>query len=46
MGAAFQAAARAGAIVEAGFAQSKRTTVHRSICKVWTGAAAQQGAAA
>ncbi|MFD7861820.1 hypothetical protein [Streptomyces sp. NPDC059783] len=44
-GAAFQAAARAGAIVEAGFAQSKRATVHKSICKVWTGAA-QQGRAA
>jgi len=44
-GPAFGAAARAGVIEEAGFAQSKRATVHKSICKVWTGAA-QRGAAA
>lgn len=45
-GSALGTAARAGVIVEAGFAPSKRTTVHRSICKVWIGTAAQQGRAA
>ncbi len=36
-GPAFLAAARAGVIVAAGFVPSKRATVHRSICKQWTG---------
>ncbi|MFE7954425.1 hypothetical protein [Streptomyces sp. NPDC057413] len=39
-GAAFNAAARAGVIEEAGFVRSKRATVHGSICKQWTGTAA------
>ena len=45
-GAAFNAAARAGVIEEAGFVKSKRATVHGSICKQWTGTAAFRGAAA
>lgn len=45
-GAAFNAAARAGVIEEAGFVKSKRATVHGSICKQWTGTAAYRGAAA
>ncbi|MFD7705603.1 hypothetical protein [Streptomyces sp. NPDC059786] len=45
-GAAFNAAARAGVIEEAGFVKSKRATVHRSICKQWTGTAAYRGRAA
>lgn len=45
-GPAFGAAARAGLIQEAGYAPSKRATVHKSICKVWTGAAARREAAA
>ncbi|MFD5566596.1 hypothetical protein [Streptomyces cadmiisoli] len=36
-GAAFNGAARAGVIEEAGFVRSKRATVHGSICKQWTG---------
>lgn len=36
-GAAFNAAARAGVIEEAGYVRSKRATVHGSICKQWTG---------
>ncbi|WP_420032302.1 hypothetical protein ACN2WE_05415 [Streptomyces sp. cg28] len=39
-GAAFNAAARAGLIEEAGFVKSKRATVHGSICKQWQGRAA------
>jgi hypothetical protein len=38
-GAAFNGAARAGVIEEAGFVRSKRATVHGSICKQWTGTA-------
>lgn len=45
-GAAFNAAARAGVIEEAGFVKSKRATVHGSICKQWTGTAAARRAAA
>ncbi|MDR3036162.1 MAG: hypothetical protein LBV78_24230 [Kitasatospora sp.] len=45
-GAAFNAAARAGLIKEAGFVKSKRATVHGSICKQWTGTATAQGRAA
>lgn len=33
----FQAASRAGVIEPAGIAQSKRTTVHRSLCRAWQG---------
>ncbi|AWT42605.1 MULTISPECIES: hypothetical protein [Streptomyces] len=36
-GAAFNGAARAGVIEEAGYVRSKRATVHGSICKQWTG---------
>lgn len=36
-GAAFNNAARAGVIEEAGYVRSKRATVHGSICKQWTG---------
>lgn len=36
-GPAFARAARAGVIRHAGYAPSKRATVHRSICKTWTG---------
>jgi hypothetical protein len=39
-GAAFNNAARAGVIEEAGYVRSKRATVHGSICKQWTGTAA------
>lgn len=35
----FLAARRAGVLEEAGFAQSIRATVHRSICRTWRGAA-------
>ncbi|MGW9238164.1 hypothetical protein ACWGRL_05410 [[Kitasatospora] papulosa] len=45
-GPAFGSAARAGVIEAAGYAPSKRATVHKSICKVWIGAASQQGRAA
>ncbi|MEU6661213.1 hypothetical protein [Streptomyces sp. NPDC046821] len=45
-GAAFNAAARAGLIEEAGFVKSKRATVHKSICKQWTGSASPQTEAA
>lgn len=47
-GPAFGSAARAGVIEAAGYAPSKRATVHKSICKVWTGTAAAraQGRAA
>lgn len=37
-GPAFLRASRAGTIRTAGYAQSKRATVHRSICRAWTGA--------
>ncbi|WP_045562330.1 hypothetical protein [Streptomyces sp. FxanaA7] len=45
-GAAFNAAAKAGVIEEAGYVRSKRATVHGSICKQWTGTAAHRGRAA
>lgn len=35
----FQAASRAGVIEAAGVAQSKRATVHRSLCRAWRGTA-------
>ncbi|WP_435215834.1 hypothetical protein [Streptomyces sp. bgisy034] len=38
-GARFGAASRAGVIEPAGIAQSKRTTVHRSLCRAWQGTA-------
>jgi hypothetical protein len=44
-GAAFNGAARAGLIEEAGFVKSKRATVHGSICKQWTGTAQGRAAA-
>lgn len=44
-GAAFNSAARAGVIEEAGFVKSKRATVHGSICKQWIGTAAFRRAA-
>lgn len=40
----FSAAARAGLIVHAGYTQSKRTTVHKSICHQWIGARADTAA--
>ncbi|HCA85488.1 MAG TPA: hypothetical protein DEQ61_08345 [Streptomyces sp.] len=36
-GVRFQIAARAGVIEAAGYARSKRATVHSSICRQWTG---------
>ncbi|MFE6429319.1 hypothetical protein ACFVOB_28160 [Streptomyces rochei] len=45
-GAAFNGAARAGVIEEAGYVRSKRATVHGSICKQWTGTADFRKAAA
>jgi hypothetical protein len=42
----FQTAARAGVVEAAGYAQSKRVTVHRSICQQWQGTAAYRTAAA
>ena len=45
-GAAFNGAARAGLIEEAGFVKSKRATVHGSICKQWTGTETARRAAA
>ncbi|WP_109000827.1 hypothetical protein [Streptomyces rishiriensis] len=45
-GAAFMAAAKAGVIEHAGVVQSTRATVHRSLCRQWTGTAAHRGAAA
>lgn len=42
----FQAASRAGVIEAAGVAQSKRTTVHRSLCRAWQGTAAYRDGAA
>lgn len=38
-GPAFRAAAAAGVIEAAGVAQSKRATVHQSLCRTWTGTA-------
>jgi hypothetical protein len=45
-GAAFNNAARAGVIEEAGYVRSKRATVHGSICKQWTGTASFRRTAA
>ncbi|MEU2316599.1 hypothetical protein ACFY7X_13560 [Streptomyces althioticus] len=45
-GAAFNNAARAGVIEEAGFVRSKRATVHGSICKQWIGTSDYRKAAA
>jgi hypothetical protein len=39
-GPAFLRASRAGVIEAAGIAQSKRATVHRSLCRTWRGTAA------
>lgn len=36
-GAAFNAAAKAGVIEHAGVVPSRRATVHRSLCRQWTG---------
>jgi hypothetical protein len=41
----FLAASRAGVIEPAGIAQSKRATVHRSLCRAWKGTAAYRDAA-
>lgn len=45
-GARFLAAARAGVIKPHGTAQSKRATVHRSLCRTWIGTPGQGRAAA
>ena len=45
-GAAFNHAAKAGVIEEAGYVRSKRVTVHGSICKQWIGTAAYRQAVA
>ncbi|MFD9192947.1 hypothetical protein ACFWCA_32635 [Streptomyces phaeochromogenes] len=45
-GARFGAAARAGVIEAAGVAQSKRATVHRSLCRTWQGTAEYRRSAA
>lgn len=43
----FLAASRAGVVEAAGIAQSKRTTVHRSLCRAWQGTAEyREGSAA
>lgn len=42
----FAKAARDGVIRQAGFAPSKRSTVHRSICKEWVGTAAYRAGGA
>lgn len=42
----FAAAARAGVIQAHGTAQSKRATVHRSLCRTWIGTPEQGRAAA
>lgn len=42
----FLAASRAGVIEAAGTAQSKRATVHRSLCRAWQGTAAYRARAA
>ncbi|GAA2485025.1 hypothetical protein GCM10010406_21600 [Streptomyces thermolineatus] len=41
----FGAAARAGVIRAAGVAQSRRATVHRSLCRTWIGTATARAAA-
>ncbi|MFF4403673.1 hypothetical protein [Streptomyces sp. NPDC001404] len=43
-GARFTKAAHDGVIVSAGFVQSKRVTVHRSICHQWIGAGQEAAA--
>ncbi|MGW1796914.1 hypothetical protein ACWCQN_13105 [Streptomyces sp. NPDC001984] len=45
-GPAFLRAAAAGVIEACGYAQSKRATVHRSICRTWKGAAEYRRSAA
>lgn len=45
-GAAFMAAAKAGVIEHAGVVPSRRATVHRSLCRQWTGTAAYRTAVA
>lgn len=45
-GPAFGWAARAGVIEAAGAVPSKRATVHRSLCRQWTGTAAHREAGA
>ncbi|WP_030682117.1 hypothetical protein [Streptomyces cellulosae] len=45
-GPAFLRASRAGVIEAAGIAQSKRTTVHRSLCRTWQGTIAYRRSAA
>jgi len=42
----FLAASRAGVIEAAGIAQSKRATVHRSLCRTWQGTAAYRNGSA
>lgn len=42
----FLAASRAGVIESAGIAQSKRATVHRSLCRAWQGTAVYRSEAA
>lgn len=44
-GARFGAAARAGVIETAGVVQSKRATVHRSLCRQWVGTQITRAAA-
>lgn len=45
-GPAFLRASRAGVIESAGVAQSKRATVHRSLCRAWQGTAEYRSGAA
>jgi hypothetical protein len=45
-GAAFMAAAKAGVIEHAGVVASRRATVHRSLCRQWTGTASYRQAVA
>lgn len=45
-GPAFLKASRAGVIESAGVVQSKRATVHRSLCRAWQGTADYRQAAA
>jgi hypothetical protein len=45
-GPAFLRAASAGVIEACGYAQSKRATVHRSICRTWQGTTAYRNRAA
>lgn len=44
-GPAFGSAARAGVIQSVGYGPSKRSTVHRSICRIWVGTATVRSAA-